>query len=393
MCRSILLVLLLVLSARVGQAQALNGGGVLYAEVGLVAEVSGAPPAAACNPCGTLFPATRAGFVSPRWEVGAALIGPSLGEDYLVAGSPTMARPTLLALDARHRTGLTSLGARVLHTFAVDTLLGGLTSGIVLAGFHPTSSLAFEVGVGPLSIESAGIHETGWSALAGLRYAGDIWSGWAEVQGTAIQNSHGWAALAQISYRALLPTISLTMFAHGHSPRAEGPLSPGGPPFYSTPTAAETGQLGMVQATLGAEWPLHRGLKLLTEAGARTDADAAIRAVARAGIRLTLGPWSARVHPPSRWVVDGNRAELAVAHDDGGYLFLVGDFNGWAEPGVPLHPEGHVYRVALELPPGNYAYKIAVEDERGRRWLSLPADLATESDSFGGRNGLLIITG
>ena len=73
-------------------------------------------------------------------------------------------------------------------------------------------------------------------------------------------------------------------------------------------------------------------------------------------------------------------------------MFVVGDFNAWSEPGVPLRPEGGgVHSVTLELEPGSYRYRVRVVEGERERWLELPKGTPTVDDGFGGENGLLVV--
>lgn len=112
------------------------------------------------------------------------------------------------------------------------------------------------------------------------------------------------------------------------------------------------------------------------------------------GTRFQLGNTKKAKHLAYQptWRVNEREAHFAYTYIGRGELFLVGDFNNWIEPGIPLQKDRDGwYRTTLKLPPGRYAYKV-VRLHRGRmEWLPLPDDAETLQDSFGGRNGLLII--
>jgi hypothetical protein len=384
---------LLLVSAGGVRGQLMPGGAAVVAEVGLVTEVA-VSQAAECNPCTALFPATRLGFVSPRWTLGVVVVGPVAGD---APGQPEGIAPTVIALEARHRLRSITVGGRVLHTVWPDSPAGGTTAAALLVGARATPALTLEAGAGPLVYDSADGRAIGWNVLAGLRLDASPWSAWVELQGVEAQAGLGGAALGYLSYRTRLPTLFVGVQAYaqpGGTETATGPgTPPGGPPFFGdAQSAVGSGPVhGSVQTTLGMELPLIGSLRLLTEAGARTDAGGA-RGVFRAGVRLMLGPWSTGARPASRWRIRPAGAELALRFDGSSRLYLVGDFNDWAEPGLPLRPDGAIHRLSLDLPSGSYAYKIVAEDAHGRRWLAIPPELASEPDGFGDVNGILIIT-
>jgi hypothetical protein len=81
-----------------------------------------------------------------------------------------------------------------------------------------------------------------------------------------------------------------------------------------------------------------------------------------------------------------------VPYDGDGQLYVTGEFNDWADPGVPLRPaESNRYAATLPLPPGRYEYRIRIVDDGTTRWLELPDDARTVNDGFGGVNGVCIV--
>lgn len=95
---------------------------------------------------------------------------------------------------------------------------------------------------------------------------------------------------------------------------------------------------------------------------------------------------------PSLWQQEGPQALLHFPYPRRGDLYIVGDFNDWTQPGIPLmRQQGGHYTTTLTLPPGRYQYKILRVDEGRTEWLPLPPDALTEADSFGGVNGILIV--
>lgn len=154
---------------------------------------------------------------------------------------------------------------------------------------------------------------------------------------------------------------------------------------------------------LGAGWPLGRRAELRARVaglgrsgadGEATGAEATSADVyASLGVRLTLGGALAgpRAGPPL-WERTAAGMRIRVRYDGPGRLYLAGDFNAWADPGLPLRPEGGaVHTATLELPPGSYRYRIRVLEGGSERWLELPKETPSVEDGFGGRNGLLVV--
>lgn len=67
---------------------------------------------------------------------------------------------------------------------------------------------------------------------------------------------------------------------------------------------------------------------------------------------------------------------------------LVGSFDGWESPGLPLESEdGRLWKRRLTLKPGRYSYSFVVD---GRN-VGAPDAPLVEDDGFGGKNGVLEI--
>lgn len=113
------------------------------------------------------------------------------------------------------------------------------------------------------------------------------------------------------------------------------------------------------------------------------------------GLRLTLGGRLAAADPGAGlWSPEPAGMRIRVPYGGDGRLYLTGDFNAWAEPGLPLRRAADGAHVAtIRLEPGIYRYRVRVVEETTDGWLDLPPGAATEDDGFGGTNGLLIVTG
>ncbi|MES3630089.1 MAG: glycogen-binding domain-containing protein [Longimonas sp.] len=98
------------------------------------------------------------------------------------------------------------------------------------------------------------------------------------------------------------------------------------------------------------------------------------------------------------WHIEGAAIRVSIPAPDAASLYLTGDFNEWALPGIPLMPtrDGH-HEAVLYLTPGRYAFRVhAVEHhfdpvEDTPQWVELPDYAETEDDSFGGTNGIITI--
>mgnify|MGYP001393497328 CR=1 FL=1 len=180
-----------------------------------------------------------------------------------------------------------------------------------------------------------------------------------------------------------------------------GPPAPiGGPPDASTATTTTLADR-LWRAGAEANWTLPSGLTLFARVqGMVADLEAAgtssLDGHVGVGLRWRLARTLAggRRSPPARelWrnVAEGLR--FRVRYEGAGQLYVTGDFNDWADPGVPLRREGpRRYAVTLPLEPGRYEYRIRVVEGEETRWLDLPAAARTVRDGFGGVNGVCIV--
>lgn len=83
---------------------------------------------------------------------------------------------------------------------------------------------------------------------------------------------------------------------------------------------------------------------------------------------------------------------LKLKYSGDGQLYILGDFNDWEKPGIPLSKQRKSRYVAqLSLDAGVYEYKILLIENGEEKWLELSDDTFTVSDGFGGVNGLIFI--
>ena len=83
---------------------------------------------------------------------------------------------------------------------------------------------------------------------------------------------------------------------------------------------------------------------------------------------------------------------LNLKYNGEGHLYILGDFNDWQKPGIPLVKQRrNRYAAQLSLDSGAYEYKILLVEGDAEKWLELSEDTFTVNDGFGGENGLIII--
>lgn len=67
---------------------------------------------------------------------------------------------------------------------------------------------------------------------------------------------------------------------------------------------------------------------------------------------------------------------------------LTGDFCGWDPQGIPLHHDGGVeWTLRLELPPGDYQYRLRVDGE----WSDDPSAPSRVPNPYGTQNCVLTV--
>lgn len=155
----------------------------------------------------------------------------------------------------------------------------------------------------------------------------------------------------------------------------------------------------ILRGSLGVEWPLGRRSEIRARVAALHGPvgpeENGFDVYAAAGLRVTLGGVlgtngsGARVR--IRQEGDGE-VWIRIRYDGAGRLYLVGDFNDWADPGVPLTPRRrNIHEARLRLEPGSYRYRVRVVEPGSESWLELPEEALVEDDGFGGENGVLVV--
>lgn len=112
------------------------------------------------------------------------------------------------------------------------------------------------------------------------------------------------------------------------------------------------------------------------------------------GVRFTFEP--SRRSRPGRIAPDWHRREeeqvLTLRYSGQGQLYLVGTFNNWNRPGIPLvRQDKNRYVAELQLATGAYEYKILRVQGGEQQWLEFSEQTYTVDDGFGGENAMLLI--
>lgn len=112
------------------------------------------------------------------------------------------------------------------------------------------------------------------------------------------------------------------------------------------------------------------------------------------GVRLTIQPSSGNrpgtIEP--EWRLMEDRMVVEVRHAGESQLYLVGDFNNWKRPGIPMtHRDGNRYVAELSLETGAYEYKVLAVTDGEENWIEFSDDTYTVDDGFGGENALLLV--
>ncbi|MFP8488400.1 glycogen-binding domain-containing protein [Gracilimonas sp. Q87] len=113
------------------------------------------------------------------------------------------------------------------------------------------------------------------------------------------------------------------------------------------------------------------------------------------GFRLSFAP---NLNSPQKnivepkWNLKDGEYLISIKYRGEGNLYVIGDFNDWERPGIPLRKtKRNKYVTTLKLDPGIYEYRILVKNGNEEKWLKFSNDISTVNDSFGGVNALKIV--
>ncbi|MGM0546669.1 MAG: glycogen-binding domain-containing protein [Bacteroidota bacterium] len=171
----------------------------------------------------------------------------------------------------------------------------------------------------------------------------------------------------------------------------------GGGPNETTETIEETNRL--FRLGVEGQFPINNklsafvnveGLQYRTDASDQNMSDYQLSG----GVRLSLRPASKEkagsINPD--WEIDQDQQQIHLEYSGSGQLYIVGDFNDWDRPGIPLvNIKKDIYSADLELDPGAYEYKVLIIEDDEEKWLPFSDDTYTVEDGFGGENAMLLI--
>ena len=174
----------------------------------------------------------------------------------------------------------------------------------------------------------------------------------------------------------------------------------GGPPIGGpgggTTTVEETDRI--LRLGLSGSFPINRrfsfftdveGLKLLSDVSEEVT-DYQVSAGIRMSFQPRLGKKSSGLNP--EWNEQSSGHQIKVRYSGEGRLYLVGDFNNWNKPGIPLREQSDkTYVAKLNLDTGAYEYKILVVQGDSEEWIEFSNETYTVDDGFGSENALLLV--
>lgn len=113
-----------------------------------------------------------------------------------------------------------------------------------------------------------------------------------------------------------------------------------------------------------------------------------------AGIRLSIQPrinkHDGRITP--EWKIGDEAQRIQVEYSGNSQLYLVGDFNNWKRPGIPLdNIKDDNYMAKLKLDAGAYEYKILKVENGEEAWIEFSENTYTVDDGFDGENAMLLV--
>ena len=169
---------------------------------------------------------------------------------------------------------------------------------------------------------------------------------------------------------------------------------------YETLQPPGTARDRILQTGIEAEWTPRSSLTLFGRARAlratleenAPETDVHLAAGLRLQVEGVLGGSSPLPQQRRVCTTTDEGVRIRVPYDGTGTVYITGDFNQWARPGIPLRrTDTNTWQTTLALPSGRYAYRLRVKNGPESRWLNLPSYAHTTTDSFGGTNGICTV--
>lgn len=181
--------------------------------------------------------------------------------------------------------------------------------------------------------------------------------------------------------------------------------SGGGPPGGGLPPNSGTSQTTTVNTDriwrlgIDASIPLNERFSVFSSAEmlyydaessgiSRTDYEVS------AGVRFSFEPKfnTKRAGVTPDWEIGRSSQKISVNYSKGGQLYLVGTFNNWNTPGIPLSKQtDNTYVTTLSLSPGAYEYRLLRVQGNTREWLEFSNETYTVDDGFDSENAMILV--
>lgn len=181
-----------------------------------------------------------------------------------------------------------------------------------------------------------------------------------------------------------------TTTSTGGGPPGGGP--PGGPTTITEINTSRIMRLGINGSVPVNEkfsvFASVEGLSSVFESGTRTDMQVS------GGIRFSFEPriGTGKNSVTPEWTVNNESQEIRVQYSGEGQLYLVGTFNDWEKPGIPLIEQSdNTYVAKLSLSFGAFEYRILRVQGNSEEWLEFSNDTYTVSDGFDSENAMILI--
>jgi hypothetical protein len=235
-----------------------------------------------------------------------------------------------------------------------------------------------------------------WQLTAGLYGNLDSLPSIQEGFNTTITAGYHFKSGANLSLKTGLQQyqLSATTTTGGGGP-------PGGGLSHNDPTTTTTTETDRIIRTgIDASLPINNKFSVFSTAEvllldsessllSRTDYQAS------AGVRFSFEPRikrnsNADITP--EWEVERKVQKIQINYGGEGQLYLVGTFNDWNTPGIPLTKQSeNTYVTTLSLSPGAYEYRVLKVQGSSQEWLDFSNDTYTVDDGFDSENAMLLV--